>query len=176
MKSPICGKNIQIKTLLIIATLIIFIISGCGSGEKLNSAFDIIPNTQTKIGWFWQNPKPQGNELNSVYFLDNIIGYAVGDAGTILKTMNSGNSWEFQSSGTNMEIRSIHCPVDANTCYAVGYGGTILKTTNGGSNWSSQTSGTGNSLNSIHCPTDMNICYVVGDHGTILKTTNGGEQ
>ena len=35
--------------------------------------------------WHWQNPLPQGNSLESVFFTDSNTGYAVGDAGTILK-------------------------------------------------------------------------------------------
>ena len=40
--------------------------------------------------WHWQNPKPQGNPLRSLYFLDASNGYAAGDLGTIIKTTNEG--------------------------------------------------------------------------------------
>ena len=30
-------------------------------------------------GWVWQNPLPQGNILNSVYFTDANNGYAAGN-------------------------------------------------------------------------------------------------
>ena len=33
--------------------------------------------------WFWQNPLPQGSDLNPVYFVDSSTGWVVGDAGTI---------------------------------------------------------------------------------------------
>jgi photosystem II stability/assembly factor-like uncharacterized protein len=49
--------------------------------------------------WFWQNPLPQGNPLSSVYFTDSNTGWAVGDAGTILRTTDGGNRWISQSSG-----------------------------------------------------------------------------
>ena len=29
-------------------------------------------------GWFWQNPLPQGNTLNSVKFVNLSVGWAVG--------------------------------------------------------------------------------------------------
>jgi hypothetical protein len=29
-------------------------------------------------GWFWQNPLPQGNTLNSVKFINLSVGWAVG--------------------------------------------------------------------------------------------------
>ena len=44
----------------------------------------------TQEGWFWQNPLPQGNDLNSICFIDANIGTAVGPGGTILRTTNGG--------------------------------------------------------------------------------------
>ena len=41
--------------------------------------------------WTWQNPLPQGNYLNSVYFTNANTGYAVGGAGTIMKTVDAGS-------------------------------------------------------------------------------------
>jgi hypothetical protein len=85
-----------------------------------------------RAGWFWQNPLPQGNPLQSVFFVDNNTGYTVGSAGTILKTTNGGANWASQSSGTTNTLFSVHFPLDAQTGYAVGEFGTILKTTDGG--------------------------------------------
>ena len=49
--------------------------------------------------WKWQNPLPQGNGLNAVFFTDPYTGYAVGEAGTILKTADGGTTWTIYSSG-----------------------------------------------------------------------------
>ena len=49
--------------------------------------------------WEWVNPKPQGNGLRGVYFVNSITGYAVGNAGTIVKTVDGGNTWNILSSG-----------------------------------------------------------------------------
>jgi hypothetical protein len=40
--------------------------------------------------WRWENPLPQGNQLESVFFTDPTTGYVVGQTGTILKTGNGG--------------------------------------------------------------------------------------
>ena len=53
---------------------------------------------QTQSSWFWQNPLPQGNDLCSVCFINGVTGWAVGGAGTILKTTNGGNNWTLQPS------------------------------------------------------------------------------
>jgi hypothetical protein len=81
--------------------------------------------------WEWQNPSPQGSWLNSVVFTDVNTGYAVGDWGTIIKTINGGTTWITQPSGTSENLNSVFF-TDSNTGYVVGSGGTILKTTNGG--------------------------------------------
>jgi hypothetical protein len=47
--------------------------------------------------WYWQYPLPAGNALWSVSFTDANFGTAVGDAGTILRTTDGGNTWINQS-------------------------------------------------------------------------------
>jgi photosystem II stability/assembly factor-like uncharacterized protein len=111
-------------------------------------------------------------DLNSVYFTDANMGYAVGGNGIILKTTNGGTNWVALSSGTNKDLTSVFF-TGANTGCVVGEGGLILKTTNGGTNWLVLSSGTSNMLYSVYF-TDANTGYAVGDYGTILKTTNGG--
>ena len=87
--------------------------------------------------WFWVNPLPQGNTLNSIFFINAYTGYAVGQEGTIIKTTDQGNSWKILKSGTTNYLYSVYF-LNPDTGYAVGYGGTILKTTDGGNNWISQ--------------------------------------
>ncbi|MFQ5512269.1 MAG: hypothetical protein ACE5EO_10505 [Candidatus Krumholzibacteriia bacterium] len=41
-------------------------------------------------GWFWQNPRPQGNNLLAVSFTDANTGTAVGELGTIVRTTDGG--------------------------------------------------------------------------------------
>jgi photosystem II stability/assembly factor-like uncharacterized protein len=48
---------------------------------------------QAVAQWVWQNPKPQGNTLNSVCYITPETGFAVGEFGTIIKTINGGKDW-----------------------------------------------------------------------------------
>ena len=41
-------------------------------------------------GWYWSNPKPQGNYLFGVFFTDANTGTVVGADGTILRTTTGG--------------------------------------------------------------------------------------
>ena len=47
-------------------------------------------NIYSQSTWYWQNPLPQGNYLTSISFVNPDTGWAVGDAGTIIKTTNGG--------------------------------------------------------------------------------------
>ncbi|MCX6149367.1 MAG: YCF48-related protein [Ignavibacteriales bacterium] len=108
----------------------------------------------TNAQWFWQNPLPQGNSLNSVKFITSTVG------------------WVLQLSGTYNVLAGVSF-TDANNGTVVGQYGIILRTTNGGTTWLLQPSGTANDLNGVSF-TDVNNGTAVGDGGTILRTTNGG--
>ncbi len=108
----------------------------------------------------------------SVCFTDVNTGYAVGNSGKIVKTINAGTSWVTLTSGTTSHLYSVYF-TDANTGYAVGDAGIILKTTNAGGSWTPLVSGTTNPLTDVYFA-DVNTGYAVGGQGRILKTTNAG--
>jgi len=110
--------------------------------------------------------------LEAVDFVDANTGYAVGTAGTILKTTNGGVSWTPQVSGVTTLLNCVHF-YDANTGWAVGNGGVILKTWTGGATWTPQDSGTTNSLMGVYFA-GPSTGWVVGAGGVILKTVNSG--
>ena len=56
--------------------------------------------------WYWQNPLPQGNDIMDVFIFDQNSAIAVGANGSILKSTNGGNSWDFQSNAAGIYRRS----------------------------------------------------------------------
>src|ERR1700716_2801911 len=50
-------------------------------------------------GWLWSNPFPQGNALSGVAFAGK-TGFAVGEEGTMLRSLDGGSSWTTLRSGT----------------------------------------------------------------------------
>ena len=115
--------------------------------------------------------KSTGCNLNSVFFIDEMTGYAAGDSGTVLATVDAGANWQCLFSGTSQSLKSIYFK-NSLTGYAAGNGGVIIKTTNGGINWTSLSTGTVTNLTGIHFPT-TDTGYAVGISLT-LKTTNAG--
>lgn len=97
-------------------------------------------------------------------------GYIVGYSGTILKTLDGGNTWSKQVSGTHNALHSV-CFIDENTGYAAGEYGTILKTTNGGAVWHDISPGISEALLSIHFP-DPLTGFASG--GAFISTSDGG--
>jgi photosystem II stability/assembly factor-like uncharacterized protein len=126
----------------------------------------------SQTNWFWLNPQPQGNNLLATHFVNNTTGFAVGEFGTVLKTINEGQTWTQLTAGTSRTLRAVYF-VDASTGFVAGDSGTILKTTNGGTSWITLTSGTLNTLRTIFFR-DANTGTVAGNSGTIIKTADGG--
>jgi len=60
-----------------------------------------------------------------------LIGYAIGDSGTIYKTYDAGINWQPQQSGTSAKLNGVHF-LDLDYGFAVGENGTLLRTTTGG--------------------------------------------
>ncbi len=142
--------------------------------------------------WIPQNSGTTKN-LRSVHFTDANTGYAVGDSGTILKTINGGSNWEIQSSGITYDLHSVYFP-SVSIGYAVGGAsiggvggfGVILKTIDGGATWTMVYSSDTIIANSCAFNgvffTDTNTGYAVGGYSNnveedtplIRKTTDGG--
>ena len=113
-----------------------------------------------------------GQNLNSIFFVNNTIGWAAGDSGTIRKTTNRGETWTGQTSGTGNALESVFF-VTPNLGWVAGGSGTVLKTTDGGTTWADQSSGTGNRIKEIYFQSATRGSFLE-DNGTIRKTTDGG--
>ena len=125
-------------------------------------------------------------EIKSVCFSNSSMGYASGEAGTILKTTDGGEHWTALESGTGVQLWNIALiPSGGNDMgFAVGDGGTILKTTDGGATWTKQNSGLKDGLVQsflFHVfPLDEQRWFAAGGDGeafsgVILSTDNGGQ-
>lgn len=149
-------------------------IAGGSDGSGFCKGF-VLRSTDGGVTWI---PVHQSFDLfNSVVFPAPHIGYVSGTGGTILKTMDGGESW----SSTQGEMIDALCFLDADRGYGAGSSGTIIKTMNGGEAWSKQKSGTSEHLVAICFPAEDTGFAVGGctkaccpSSCTILKTTNGG--
>lgn len=125
----------------------------------------------TNAQWFWQNPSPTGNWLADVQLISSQVGWAVGESGTLLKTVDGGTNWINKSISSNLDLRGINF-IDDSHGIIVGWN-SIIKTTDAGKSWSVNQS-TGLYLDDVQF-IDVNIGYAVGVYG-IYKTTDGGSE
>lgn len=128
--------------------------------------------SSTQPLWTWQNPYPQGTDINGISFPDSLHGYTVGIFGSINRTTDGGQTWIHCQSGVPHDLKGVSFS-DANTGTAVGLGGTIVRTTDGGLSWIKTASGTTTMLRAVSF-TSMNNGTAVGISGTILRTTDAG--
>jgi photosystem II stability/assembly factor-like uncharacterized protein len=83
---------------------------------------------------------PVNVTLRYLCFIDSLTGWAAGEAGTIIRTTDGGDSWEVQNSTVQTFIMDIFF-VDENLGWALTlkdvspFNSVILKTTNGGDDW-----------------------------------------
>lgn len=87
-------------------------------------------------------PHPQDAAIRSMQFVDENEGWAVGDDGLVLHTIDAGKTWERQASGTFASLRSVHF-LTPYSGWAVGRielpegvtAGVVLATSDGGLKW-----------------------------------------
>jgi YD repeat-containing protein len=111
--------------------------------------------------------------LSATSFASASVGWKVGDDGFIAKTLDGGETWISQESGTTEKLNDVQA-VDSETVYAVGDNGTILKTTDGGATWTKFNDYIieGAQIKSISM-VSATAGWAVGDGGAVFKTLDG---
>ena len=131
-------------------------------------------------------PRPDDAPLHAVQFVDKAEGWAVGDEGAILHTIDAGKTWERQPSGTTASLRRVQM-LTPYVGWAVGRveapytrtaQGVVLGTTDGGGTWREVTAQSLPGLNAVQFLDEKNG-FAAGDstdlHPTgAFRTANGG--
>ncbi|MCP4646905.1 MAG: hypothetical protein GY852_04110, partial [bacterium] len=109
--------------------------------------------------------------LNSIYFLNSLLGWAVGDNGAIVHTSDAGASWEEQPSGVLHNLNDIY--FESETRGWICCDSSFVLVTFNGTDWISTSTETFEDLNGIGMA-DLSTGWTVGNNSLILKTLNGG--
>jgi photosystem II stability/assembly factor-like uncharacterized protein len=114
---------------------------------------------------------PTSNNLNSLVFINNNIGLAVGDNGTLIQTENNGNNWQLMPSISREKLNDIHF-LNPSNGVVIGNNAVLYATSDSGKSWRNYNILTQiltqANLNSV-CSIDGQRRIIVGDGGTILK-------
>jgi photosystem II stability/assembly factor-like uncharacterized protein len=132
-----------------------------------------IPNGLMNGTWRWLSPRPQGNDLMDVCFVDGRHGWAVGDGSTILRTGNGGARWTVQRRGIEGgEFRAVAF-ADRRHGVVVGQEGVIVRTVDAGAHWTRVGAPTqGDLVGVTHIRRSAYLA--VGEAGTLLRSADGG--
>lgn len=115
--------------------------------------------------------------LSGLYFIDENIGFTVGEYGFMAKTTDHGLSWTQINTGTTEHLSSISFSDDLNGI-AVGAKGTILRTTNSGITWQFVANAYNINFSQVQL-IDIQNGYLIGrstdsEKGFLLKTIDSG--
>ena len=127
---------------------------------------------------YWEKiDSPTNNVLKTVYFADSLNGWACGSKGTIIHTMDAGQTWEIQNSTVRTFIVDIFF-LNKQRGWAITqrdaapFGTTLLKTSNGGDTWLSENYPENHVfMNTVFFFDSLNG-FLGGTY--IARTTNGG--
>ncbi len=122
---------------ILVALPILF--AGCSDDDDSPTGGDGV-----QVGWYLNElnfeDDPFLNTLEDVVFIDETNGWAVGFAGSILRTTDSGETWEYQTYRTDSWLMDVTF-LSATAGWSVGavgavpYDGLIISTADGGATW-----------------------------------------
>ncbi len=126
--------------------------------------------------WEWQNPKPQGSELEDVVMLSPTTYLAIGDGGLVIKTTDDGVSWTFRTLAirANETLTSIAFSPDKMHGITTSNVGDIFYTSNQGESWTKTPKIVTASLKDV-CYANERLAITVGLNGTILSSNDSGK-
>jgi len=123
-------------------------------------------------GWCWQRPLPQGNFILDYAFVDDSRGWAVGQGGTVLATVDGGVSWTGQRSGTTLDLSQAVFP-SALAGWLVSELGELLRTADGGASWRRVSYGRNDFVLALGA-SDADTAWVTTTLGAAFVTRDGG--
>lgn len=133
------------------------------------------PATLSALHWRHTNPRPTGDALAGVAWVDATTLVAVGDARTVLRSTDSGATWSIVSENawTNSRLRAVSFN-GSGAGVAVGEFGTTKRSIDGGLHWVVvQNTGNNRTLSGVAHASATHV-IAVGGQGTVLRSTDNG--
>jgi photosystem II stability/assembly factor-like uncharacterized protein len=126
-----------------------------------------VPVLAKQTSWTLQAPKPTGVDLHDVQMLTPTEGWAIGDGGILLHTLDAGATWGTTHLDTDSTWTLFF--LDAQHGWAAGNG--FFHTVDGGAHWFKD-----NAWGSIYDIffLDASHGWACGNGGTTYRTTDGG--
>jgi photosystem II stability/assembly factor-like uncharacterized protein len=123
--------------------------------------------------WTELNPKVPRVDYLGIHFVNPDTGWACGDLGTVIKSIDGGSSWTVEQTNTTTPILKVNS-YNGNIVIACGFGGLILRSGDGGESWAQVTSGVTGDLWGLQMINDT-LGWSCGTGNSLVKTTDGGQ-
>lgn len=123
-----------------------------------------------RSGWEWGHPSPQGSNLRAIDFAPDGTGYAVGNDGAGLRTIDGGTTWTGLNIGTTEAFTQVQA---ISRDVVVVQAGVVRRSDDGGRTFRVIYAGGEDSANIVHFADAANG-YVITRGGAVLRTADGG--
>jgi photosystem II stability/assembly factor-like uncharacterized protein len=123
--------------------------------------------------WTELNPKVPRVDYLGIQFVNKDTGWAVGDLGALIKTMNGGSSWTVSETNTTTPILKVRS-FNGQVVIASGYDGLMFRSTDGGETITQVTSNVTGDLWGLQMLNDT-LGWACGNANSLTKTTDGGQ-
>ncbi|MDP2302193.1 MAG: protein kinase [Ignavibacteria bacterium] len=129
------------------------------------------PSWVSKSNWITM-PKASHSNLSSIHFVDQTTGFTCGSEGTILKTIDGGQTWKIIPSPDSLNLNDVKF-INSLNGFIIGESGKVLRTMDGGENWFKIDLNTTDTFFKIFFINSY-TGFIVGSNGRIMKTNDGG--
>jgi photosystem II stability/assembly factor-like uncharacterized protein len=147
--------------------------SGDGTGALAGTSGTIMFTVDDGLGWDKATVIGDTSaRINSVFFISQRLGWAVGSGGAVLASTGGGRVWRHMDSGTRTDLNDVFF-VDDQEGWAVGDSGTILHTMNGGRSWAKSDSPVKHRLERVYFKGKRG--WAVGFGGTLISNDAASE-
>ena len=171
------GTTKELSSIYFVSDTVGWIVVTAGTNPQTDPA-SILKTRNGGATWTvaYTYPSTYNSPLNTLFFINENLGWAVG-GGSVTKLTNSGNNVTRFDFATNTNFRDVYF-TDAANGWVVGDNGKIYVSSDSGTTWTSQTSGVTSNLFGVHF-TSQTDGWAVGQGivnvgPTLRRTTNGG--
>jgi photosystem II stability/assembly factor-like uncharacterized protein len=149
------------------------VVRGNGGGYEARDSLVLVVRAQSSNAQWTEYRATVGDIFRAVAFADLTAGVVVGDGGVVLRTTDSGTTWESGVSGTTRDLLGVDA-IDAARFLACGENGTVRRSTDAGLSWTpAEAVPPSDDLNAVTF-IDSQTGVIAGNSGTVLWTINGG--
>ena len=129
-----------------------------------------------RLHWRYVSGTPTGATMRDLAWLDASTVVAVGDAGVVLRSADSGSTWQAVREAEAARQVGLNGVAFGSAALgvAVGYDGLLLRTSDGGQHWFGVGAGVTSQYLKRVAFNDAQTVVAVGSNGTVLRSTDTG--